>query len=235
MRRPDPRRRRGFAVPPFARSDVLSDAVGADVWVKDETGNVGGSHKGRHLVTILLHLRAAEALRLAPTGPRRPPSPSPRAATPRSPPPRSPSGRSGRSRCSSDWAGEGRARSARRRSARRSPCASGAPTIRRATRRCCGSARRSREGHPVQRAGPGERPVPRRRAHDRLGARRRRRGPRPGRRAGRRGGVRRVHRLGARPRRPARRRAGRGVRPLARRGAGGRRSAGGRRRPTGAS
>jgi len=55
----------GFAVTPFARSDPLSAAARADVWVKDETGNVGGSHKGRHLVTILLHLRAAEALRMA--------------------------------------------------------------------------------------------------------------------------------------------------------------------------
>ena len=55
----------GFVVTPFSRSDVLSAEVGGDVWVKDETGNVGGSHKGRHLVTILLHLRAAEALRMA--------------------------------------------------------------------------------------------------------------------------------------------------------------------------
>ena len=55
----------GFAVTPFTRSDLLSEEVGGDVWVKDETANVGGSHKGRHLVTILLHLRAAEALRLA--------------------------------------------------------------------------------------------------------------------------------------------------------------------------
>ena len=55
----------GFAVTPFSRSEVVSAAVGGDVWVKDETSNVGGSHKGRHLVTILLHLRAAEALRLA--------------------------------------------------------------------------------------------------------------------------------------------------------------------------
>ena len=54
----------GFVVTPFAPSDRVSAAVGTEVWVKDETGNVGGSHKGRHLVTILLHLRAAEALRL---------------------------------------------------------------------------------------------------------------------------------------------------------------------------
>jgi threonine dehydratase len=57
----------GFEVTPFAHQPSLSDATGANVWVKDETGNVGGSHKGRHLVTILLHLVAAEALRLAPT------------------------------------------------------------------------------------------------------------------------------------------------------------------------
>jgi threonine synthase len=61
----------GFTVTPFERSAAVSDALGADVWVKDETGNVGGSHKGRHLVTILLHLVAAESLRLA-TGQRRP-------------------------------------------------------------------------------------------------------------------------------------------------------------------
>ena len=56
----------GFAVDavrPLGRR--CPTTLGADVWVKDETGNVGGSHKGRHLVTILLHLRAAEALRLA--------------------------------------------------------------------------------------------------------------------------------------------------------------------------
>jgi threonine dehydratase len=55
----------GFAVTPFARSGPLSAELDADVWVKDETGNVGGSHKARHLVTILLHLRAAEALGVA--------------------------------------------------------------------------------------------------------------------------------------------------------------------------
>jgi threonine dehydratase len=42
----------------------VSSAIGANAWVKDETGNVGGSHKGRHLVTILLHLVAAESLGL---------------------------------------------------------------------------------------------------------------------------------------------------------------------------
>jgi threonine dehydratase len=56
----------GFVPTPFARSAGLSDALGfaADggVWVKDETGGVGGSQKARHLFTILLHLRAAEVI-----------------------------------------------------------------------------------------------------------------------------------------------------------------------------
>jgi threonine dehydratase len=55
----------GFTVTPFTRSEPLSVELGTEVWLKDETGNVGGSHKGRHLVTTLLHLRAAEALRMA--------------------------------------------------------------------------------------------------------------------------------------------------------------------------
>ena len=54
----------GFRRTPFASADALSDALGFDddggVWVKDETGNVAGSHKARHLVSILLHLKAAE-------------------------------------------------------------------------------------------------------------------------------------------------------------------------------
>jgi threonine dehydratase len=60
----------GFRWTPFARLDALSDELGFDatggVWVKDETGNVSGSHKARHLFGILLHLRAAEVLGLAP-------------------------------------------------------------------------------------------------------------------------------------------------------------------------
>jgi len=59
----------GFVTTPFERADALSAALGfgADggVWVKDETGNVGGSHKARHLFTILLHLRAAEQVGIA--------------------------------------------------------------------------------------------------------------------------------------------------------------------------
>ena len=53
-----------FQVTPFGRSAHLSDRLGLEVWVKDETGDVAGSHKARHLVGILLHLRAAETLGL---------------------------------------------------------------------------------------------------------------------------------------------------------------------------
>ena len=60
---------RGFRVTPFFRSDRLSDALGLSaeggVWVKDETGNVSGSHKARHLFGVLLHLEVAEWLGLA--------------------------------------------------------------------------------------------------------------------------------------------------------------------------
>jgi threonine synthase len=54
----------GFAITPFARADVLSERLGfssnGGVWVKDETGNVSGSHKGRHLFGVLLYLEACE-------------------------------------------------------------------------------------------------------------------------------------------------------------------------------
>jgi threonine synthase len=59
----------GFAVTPFDRSPELSDALGLSgeggVWVKDETGNVSGSHKARHLFGVLLQLEVAERLGLA--------------------------------------------------------------------------------------------------------------------------------------------------------------------------
>ena len=56
----------GFRVTPFVRSAALSDELGfgpaGGVWVKDETHNVAGSHKARHLMSVLLHLLAAESL-----------------------------------------------------------------------------------------------------------------------------------------------------------------------------
>lgn len=58
----------GFAATPFARSDGLSEALGFDarggVWVKDETNNVSGSHKARHLMGVMLHLAVSESLGL---------------------------------------------------------------------------------------------------------------------------------------------------------------------------
>ncbi len=64
----------GFSVTPLERSDVLSGALGfsepGGVWVKDETGNVAGSHKSRHLMGVALHLEVAGALGLAPRGER---------------------------------------------------------------------------------------------------------------------------------------------------------------------
>jgi threonine synthase len=54
----------GFAVTPFFRSRGLSESLGLSaaggVWVKDETRNVSGSHKGRHLMGVLVHLTVME-------------------------------------------------------------------------------------------------------------------------------------------------------------------------------
>lgn len=67
----------GFTVTPLTAHQLPLDAgqptPTTTVWIKDETGNVGGSHKGRHLVGILLHLRAAELLGIAPYDAARPP------------------------------------------------------------------------------------------------------------------------------------------------------------------
>lgn len=60
----------GFHRTPLQRADGLSDSLGftaaGGVWVKDETHNVAGSQKARHLFTVLLHLHAAEQLGLVP-------------------------------------------------------------------------------------------------------------------------------------------------------------------------
>jgi threonine synthase len=63
-----------FVTTPLAPQPTLAQQVGADgidLWVKDETGNVGGSHKGRHLFGLALHLAVAvggdlDALRSGP-------------------------------------------------------------------------------------------------------------------------------------------------------------------------
>ena len=58
----------GFRVTPFVREDDLSDRLGfsatGGVWVKNETGNVSGSHKARHLMGLLVHLEVAERVGL---------------------------------------------------------------------------------------------------------------------------------------------------------------------------
>ena len=51
----------GFQVTPFASQPELAAAAGldpgAELWVKDETGNVSGSHKARHLFGVALARR----------------------------------------------------------------------------------------------------------------------------------------------------------------------------------
>lgn len=51
---------RGAAQPAERGQDGL-----AGTWVKDETGNVSGSHKGRHLMGVLIHLTVMERIGLA--------------------------------------------------------------------------------------------------------------------------------------------------------------------------
>jgi threonine synthase len=62
----------GFEVTPLRRADELSSRLGCGsdggVWVKDETGNVSGSHKARHMMGLLIHLAVVERLGLAPGG-----------------------------------------------------------------------------------------------------------------------------------------------------------------------
>jgi threonine synthase len=57
---------RRFVVTPLTAEGRLASAIGMSgpVWVKDETGNVAGSHKGRHLFGVLVHLVVAEHLGL---------------------------------------------------------------------------------------------------------------------------------------------------------------------------
>jgi len=53
---------RGFRVTPMGSAPDLARAAGFDgeLWVKDETGNVSGSHKARHLMGVILYLRVLE-------------------------------------------------------------------------------------------------------------------------------------------------------------------------------
>ncbi len=58
---------RGFVHTPFAVADAVGTALGMAagmVWLKDETGNVAGSHKARHVFALALHLDVSERLGL---------------------------------------------------------------------------------------------------------------------------------------------------------------------------
>ncbi len=60
----------GFGVTPWRRCARLSERLGfsgtGGVWVKDETGNVSGSHKARHLMGIMLYLEVVRRAGLYP-------------------------------------------------------------------------------------------------------------------------------------------------------------------------
>ncbi len=54
----------GFVVTPLARSAALERALDiaphGSVWIKNETHDMSGSHKARHLMGIMLYLRVVE-------------------------------------------------------------------------------------------------------------------------------------------------------------------------------
>jgi threonine synthase len=56
----------GFRVTPMVEQTRLAAALGwrNALWVKDETGNVAGSHKARHLAGVMLYLRVLELAKL---------------------------------------------------------------------------------------------------------------------------------------------------------------------------
>lgn len=51
---------RGFRTTPTGPATRLGDHLGVELWVKDETGNVTGTHKARHLMGLALHLEATD-------------------------------------------------------------------------------------------------------------------------------------------------------------------------------
>ena len=57
---------RGFGVTPFLPLDGAEAALGVEVWAKNDTGNVAGSHKSRHLFGILLHIEARKTYARSP-------------------------------------------------------------------------------------------------------------------------------------------------------------------------
>jgi threonine synthase len=57
---------RGFRITPMIEQKKLAAALGLKdaLWVKDETANVSGSHKARHLTGVMLYLRVLEIAKL---------------------------------------------------------------------------------------------------------------------------------------------------------------------------
>jgi hypothetical protein len=172
---------RGFHTTPIERADALSDALGftADggVFVKDETHNVSGSHKARHLITILLLPASPPSSPAVRRGRRRPTEPPTRDRLVRQRGDRrehvvARSGQTGRSGCSCRSRPTGRRRRACTKLARArwSPARGSTPTRRRSRACTCASARPSRRARcrSVCRA-PENALVPRRRPHPRLG------------------------------------------------------------------
>lgn len=53
----------GCCISPMTRQPELAKALGLarNLWIKDETGAVSGSHKARHLIGVMLYLRVLEA------------------------------------------------------------------------------------------------------------------------------------------------------------------------------
>jgi threonine synthase len=64
----------GFVPTPWRAEAALGESIGlgGPVYVKDETGNVSGSHKARHLFGVLVHLEVVDRLGLAGASRRRP-------------------------------------------------------------------------------------------------------------------------------------------------------------------
>lgn len=63
-----------FRKTPLVRADDLGQALGlaegAQLWIKDETRNIGESHKARHLFGVILHLQLVEELGWSPSSSR---------------------------------------------------------------------------------------------------------------------------------------------------------------------
>lgn len=59
----------GFFLTPYGKNESLGNALGfsgqGGLWIKNETGNVSGSHKGRHLFSVLVHLEVVRELGLS--------------------------------------------------------------------------------------------------------------------------------------------------------------------------